>query len=225
MVEICLQQGKSSLYVFSLLLIAPGCLHTHLRNNTIAQMETVHDLQQQQVLDNLAMFVHDVHSYPYFSLIAGGTSQLTDTSSLAITNSWSRVSGAFLYSALGLNPSVSCAAQGVWQITPINDSVKLTVMRCLYQRAVAGCCHIPLPSDCPDCEKVFHTYYPWEDQHSMAHETQSTTTEPTPAGKSETHEAPAARFAPTAALTKLPIRPPGATPRAPKRQPRQGWRR
>ena len=177
--------SKHLLFALSSLLFATGCLHTHLRNNTIAQMETVHDLQQQQVLDNLAMFVNDIHAYPYFSLVAGGTSQLTDTGSISITNSWSRASGAFLYSALGINPSMTCAAQGVWQITPINDSVKLTVMRCLYQRAVSGCCHAPLPSDCPNCEKVFNIYYPWENQQPMAAESQSSAAGPTLAPTAE----------------------------------------
>src|SRR5438105_3980917 len=112
---------KVAMFGSSLLLLLTGCLHTHLRNNTIAQMETVHDLQQQQVLDNLAMFVHDINAYPYFSLVTGGTSQLTDSATLAVTNSWQRVAGAFVFNSLGLNPSVMCQANGQWQIVPIND--------------------------------------------------------------------------------------------------------
>jgi hypothetical protein len=145
-----------------LMLASAGCLQSQLRKNTIVQMQTVHDIQQQQVLDNLAMFVHDINSYPYFSLVAGGTTELTETGSLAVTNGWSRGVGGFLYNSLGINPTVSCTSQGNWQVNPINDSIKLTVMRCVYQKAVSGCCGRQLPANCPDCNAMLKYYYPWE---------------------------------------------------------------
>ncbi len=141
-----------------LMLASAGCLQSQLRKNTIVQMQTVHDIQQQQVLDNLAMFVHDINSYPYFSLVAGGTTELTETGSLAVTNGWSRGVGGFLYNSLGINPTVSCTSQGNWQVNPINDSIKLTVMRCVYQKAVSGCCGRQLPANCPDCNAMLKYY-------------------------------------------------------------------
>ncbi len=116
-----------SIIVLSLMLAVSGCTHAQLRRNTVNQMSTVHDLQQQQMLDNLAMFVQNRAAYPYFSVVTQGTSTLTDTGSLAATNSWSRVGGSFVFNSLGINPTDSRAAAEAWTINPINDSVKLTV--------------------------------------------------------------------------------------------------
>ena len=136
---------------------ASGCTSEQLCRNTVSQLETVHDLQQQQVLDNLAMFVCNRDSYPYYSLVTAGTTQLTDSGTMAITNSFGRVGLAFLYTGLGINPSVQRQSQDGWQVNPINDSVKLTVMRCVYQRAVAGC--FGESADCPDCRSLFSGFY------------------------------------------------------------------
>ena len=68
------------------LAIASGCTTMELRKDTIGQMGTVHDLQQQQVLDNLAMFVCNRNSYPYYSTIGPGACTVADQGSLAITN-------------------------------------------------------------------------------------------------------------------------------------------
>ena len=43
----------------ALILFTTGCMHIPLRNNTANQARTVSDLYQQQVLNNLAMFVDD----------------------------------------------------------------------------------------------------------------------------------------------------------------------
>jgi len=131
-------------------------------------MSTVHELQQQQVLDNLAMFVHNRDSYPYFSVVSQGTSMLTDTGTLAVSNGWGLSStGAFIFNALGVNPMYSRAHQGAWTINPVNDSIKLQVMRCVYRCAVAGCLGTP-PDGCPNCANLFYAYYnmepppPWD---------------------------------------------------------------
>ena len=149
--------------IFMLLLAAlPGCMTVPLRRTTINQVATVHDIYQQQVLDNLAMFVHNRGSYPYFSLIGTGTTSLTDTATLADTNGWARnTAGSLLYATAGLNPSLMRAKMGSWATFPINDSVKLTVMRCVYQSALDGCDSSPGGS-CPDCANLFYAYYNME---------------------------------------------------------------
>jgi hypothetical protein len=141
------------------IVVSAGCTHIQLRRNTVNQMSTVHELQQQQVLDNLAMFVHNRNSYPYFSIVVQGTSTLTDTGTLAVTDAWARTGGHLLYSALGANPTASRAAAEAWTINPINDSVKLTLMRCCYQRAVDGCMGGPPSGNCPDCEHLLQEAY------------------------------------------------------------------
>ena len=116
--------------------VAAGCTNAQLRRNTVGQMQMVHELQQQQVLDNLAMFVMNRDSYPYFSVVTQGTCTLADTGSLALLNGWGRGSAGIaplLFSPTGVNPSASRPHTGSWLINPINDSVKLTVMRCVYR--------------------------------------------------------------------------------------------
>jgi hypothetical protein len=49
------------------LLAASGCTATQLRKDSVQQAQAVHDMEEQQVLDNLAMFVYDCNSLPYFS--------------------------------------------------------------------------------------------------------------------------------------------------------------
>ena len=149
--------ARISWFVVVVGFLASGCTSEQLCRNTVSQMETVHELQQQQVLDNLAMFVCNRDSYPYYTLVTSGNTQLTDSGTMAVTNSFGRVGLAFLYTGLGINPSVQRQAQDVWQLNPINDSVKLTLMRCAYQRAVAGC--FGESTDCPNCRSLFCGFY------------------------------------------------------------------
>ena len=147
------------LLAFFILANGAGCTSLQLRRHTILQAATIHDIYQQQVLDNLAMFVHNRGACPYFALIGQGTSSLTDTASLAETNAWGRnFAEKFIYTGVGLNPSLMRSQQGTWQTYPINDSVKLTVMRCIYHAAVDGSLGSGEHS-CPDCANLFYAYY------------------------------------------------------------------
>ena len=78
---------------------------------------------------------------------------------MAITNGFARTGLGFVYNSLGINPNVQRQSQESWQINPINDSVKLTLMRCVYQRAVAGCFGVCESADCPNCQALFDTCY------------------------------------------------------------------
>jgi hypothetical protein len=143
------------------LIAASGCTAAQLQRHTISQAATVHDIYQQQILDNVAMFVHNRGSCPFFVLINQGTSTLTDTGTLANTNGWSRIAATaiapatFAYASTGLNPSAMRAQQGSWQTYPISDSVKLNVMQCIYRQAVGH----NFNDGCPDCANLFYAYY------------------------------------------------------------------
>jgi hypothetical protein len=142
------------------LVLASGCTSAELRRESISQLSTVHDLQQQQVLDNLAMFVCNRNSYPYFSTIGAGSCTVTDMGSVGNTNSWGRsAAGLFLYNSLGLNPTVSRSVGENWQLNPINDAVRLTLMRCVYQKAVACCFNERESAYCPDCNALYNAFY------------------------------------------------------------------
>ena len=80
---------------------------------------------------------------------------------MALTNGFGRSGLSFVYNSLGINPSVSRQSQEQWQINPVNDSVKLTLMRCVYQHAVAGCYGGMIEAGgCPDCQRLFAGFYP-----------------------------------------------------------------
>ena len=52
-------------------LAGTGCTHVQLRKNTVNQADTLSEIYQQQVLDNLAMFVYDYYSLPHFAIPTG----------------------------------------------------------------------------------------------------------------------------------------------------------
>ena len=70
---------------------ASGCTHVQLRKNSVNQAMAVHDLQQQQVLDNLAMFACNYNATPYFSYANQSGAQVTDQANASASLGWGRV--------------------------------------------------------------------------------------------------------------------------------------
>lgn len=106
-VMMCMKKLLAILIIHMSLIRTMGCTHNQLRRNTVNQMATVHDIQQQQVLDNLAMFVANRNAYPYYSVVSQGTSQLIDQGTLNVSSGFIRNSTNFIFSSLGINPSTS----------------------------------------------------------------------------------------------------------------------
>jgi hypothetical protein len=124
-----------------------------LRKNSVKEAATVGDIQTQQVLDNLAMFVCNPNAMPYFSFPNQSSAGITDTGSAAAAPSFARtVSGI-------LTLSLSRQAQEGFVVTPVNDPRKLELMRCAYQKAVASCCGREPSTTCPDCQTRFKMFY------------------------------------------------------------------
>jgi hypothetical protein len=149
-----------------------GCMHTQLRNNSVNEAMTVGDLQTQQVMNNLAMFVYNYNSMPYFAYPNQGSAIITDQVSGGATAAWGRpiTSGAtapfkpahfgdFLLNAMGLSANAQRASQESFTLTPINDPRKLELMRCAYQIAVSNCGYGTPPRSCPDCQARLNTFY------------------------------------------------------------------
>jgi hypothetical protein len=149
-------------------------MSTQLRKNCVSQAVAVHDLQQQQVLDNLAMFVHDPNSMPYFSYANQSGAQVNDQANAGASAGWGRVNlypqalqanpvtsvpFPFLLSAIGLSGGAQRSQQEAFTVTPVNDPRKLELMRCAYQKAVANCGRGAVSGDCPDCETRFKVFY------------------------------------------------------------------
>lgn len=143
------------------LLAACGCMHVPLRKNTANEARTVGDLYQQQVLDNLAMFAYDPNSVPYFSYANQGSSSISDQGSVGVAPSWSRLAAGvpFLFTMLGTHAEAQRQAAVAFTLSPVNDPRKLELMRCAYQKAIAGCNGLSASTVCPDCQTRFKTFY------------------------------------------------------------------
>ncbi|MEP3479089.1 MAG: hypothetical protein ABJZ55_07575 [Fuerstiella sp.] len=124
------------------LIVLTGCQHAHLRHNTVHQAQTLSDVYEQQVLDNLARTVHDAHAIPSFAYPKEGTTSITDKGGFSASplKNFSNV--------LGIDGSRSGLEQ--WGLTPVSDPDKLQLMQCAYQRAVYGG---PLDACAECCEK------------------------------------------------------------------------
>jgi hypothetical protein len=143
-----------------------GCTHFQLARNTSGQLSTVSTLYQKQVLDNLAMFMHDPGSLPYFSVLSSSNTQLQDTGNASGMLNFARVGMANLFMVSGETTSVGVmrVAQDSWNATPVTDPRRLELMRCAYQTAVAAAACQPgaidtVSSICPDCNQRWKAFY------------------------------------------------------------------
>ena len=143
---------------FSLVLLltfTAGCTHNQLRWNTVQQSNTVASIHQQQVLDNLAMFVSNYNALPSFSFPNQNASNVTDQGTAGVTPGFMWPG----FDSLGLAFGVQRQALEGFTMTPVNDPRKLELMRCAYQKAVATCCYGPVSETCPDCKSAFNKFY------------------------------------------------------------------
>lgn len=123
-----------------------GCQHTHLRYNTVRQAETLAEIYEQQVLDNLAKTVHDAHALPFFAYPKDGSTRITDEGSFNASPIHD------FRSVFGIGGKRTGLEQ--WGLTPVVDPDKLQLMQCAYQRAVYGQPLAPCV-DCCEREKTF----------------------------------------------------------------------
>jgi hypothetical protein len=148
-----------------LLLIASvpitGCTHVQLRRGAVNQADTLADVHQQQVLDNLARFVVNYNAYPSFAFPNQANAGVNDTGSTQLTPGWGRAAtpGTFWLNAIGLQFLGQRQVQEAFVLSPINDPRKLELMRCAYQRAVSSAGFGPESQNCPDCEASFNKFY------------------------------------------------------------------
>jgi hypothetical protein len=130
-----------------LLASAPGCAHKALVGSTIAATRTIQDLDDQQVLDNIAKFVVNRGALPHFAVVSGGTFQMNDTVGVTPSLSWD----AFGLTSVMLGFSGERNAANQWSMDPVSDPEKLNKMRCLYRYVVD-----PLnPDYCLKCQEYF----------------------------------------------------------------------
>lgn len=151
---------RPALFAALLLAAIGGCTHVQLRRNTVRQALTVGDIHQQQVLDNLAMFVYDPASLPTFSYPNQSSSNVTDTGSVQGSGEISRAPLGFLWlGTLGSVLQAQRQAAEAFTLNPVNDPRKLELMRCAYQKALAGCIGTQMSEACPDCQTIQKKFY------------------------------------------------------------------
>ncbi|HEV3261198.1 MAG TPA: hypothetical protein VG013_30375 [Gemmataceae bacterium] len=147
-----------------------ACGPLQLRYESLHQVRTVYDIQQQQVLDNLAMFFYDVNSVPYFAWPSNGTAEVDTNGSASSQTAWQRIVNAGIHGWAMTNLQVTAmdTTRAIWTLNPINDPRKLQLMRCAYQQVVRvcyaecghGCPHAGAGGGlCPDCAKLFSGFY------------------------------------------------------------------
>jgi hypothetical protein len=118
-------------YLVVLLVLATqaGCVHGQLRYSALRSASIIPDLQQQQVMDNIARFCHNPDALPYFAVAGVGTVQVGQAGGASLTLLWNP--RTILTEALNLNGSRSVVEQYSVAVTVSPD--QLSVMRSAYQ--------------------------------------------------------------------------------------------
>jgi hypothetical protein len=165
----------------AVLAVSSGCTALALQKNAVMQAEAAADFERQQVLNNLAMFVYNNNSMPYFSYPNTSVSQVTDQASAGATPTWGRPitggqTGTFtprhfgdmLFNTIGISLNGQRSQQASFTISPVNDPRKLELMRCAYQQAVATCCGGEMSKKCPDCKARLNSFYTGDAEGNVA---------------------------------------------------------
>lgn len=119
--------------------LATGCTHTQLRYNAVHQGNSINEIFEKQVLNNLALFSVNPHAIPSFAVPDSGSTNVTDSGSIA-----GQESNA-LFSKF-LTPSIGRENYGQWNLVPVHDSRRLALMQCAFQQSIGA-----TDGNCNDC--------------------------------------------------------------------------
>jgi hypothetical protein len=141
-----------------------GCqAHAYLRDSTVRTTNTLTDLNYQQVLDNLALFVAHPGSMPSVAVINAGTVTVGDQKTLNTSATYNPTltfaqqgGGALPILSLLFNPSASRTLTENWSLVPVTDVDNLRRIRCAYQLLVLNGGQ---SSDCYDCQGLLARFY------------------------------------------------------------------
>jgi hypothetical protein len=155
---------RAWLLVLALLPALEGCAtHAYLRDNTTRATETLTDLNYQQILDNVAMFVSNPAALPSVAVVTSGTVTVTDQKAYSTSATYSPTllfsqqgGGALPILTLLFNPSVQRQLTENWTVTPVTDIDSLRRIRCAFQLLVLGGGQT---SDCQDCRRLLEEFY------------------------------------------------------------------
>lgn len=154
---------RSCLLLLAFLPVLAGCkTHQNLRKHTVATTATITELNYQQVLNNIALFVHNPGSMPSYAVINSGTVTvddsvgLSDGSAYAPTLTFAQQIGGLAIFNLAPGPNASRNVTENWSMIPVNDVDNLRRIRCALQLLVlAG----GETSDCFNCRQELLDFY------------------------------------------------------------------
>jgi hypothetical protein len=146
------------------LLASSGC-HTHLslRDNTVRTTATLTDLNYQQVLNNVALFVHNPSSMPSVAVVNAGTVTVADQCNVSANATYAPTlpfsqqgGGALPILSLLLNPSGQRNVTENWSMAPVTDVDNLRRIRCALQLLVLDGGQT---TDCEQCLDLLKRFY------------------------------------------------------------------
>lgn len=128
-----------------------GCAQHRIACHSPKHAATLTEIEEQQVLDNIAMFVSNVGSTPYFALPNGGGT---------LTNQSATVGGGLIWTPTTLlSESGNLSGTGGltinWTFKPIVEPERLNLMKCVYWHVTQKC---PV-DDCNDCQTKLSNFF------------------------------------------------------------------
>lgn len=118
---------------FLALFLCAGCTHTQLRQSSLQQASSLTDLQQEQVMGNLAMFTCNPHSLPWHIKLSGGLIQVSDQGTAGFMANFKGMGAPSEYV-----PSLE-GQRGIleqWSVEPATDPDDLELLQVAYRKAV-----------------------------------------------------------------------------------------
>ena len=134
-----------ALVVLSSLFLS-GCASSHLRFNTVQHAETLSDIYEIQVLNNIARFKVNPHATPHFEIPDSGGTDIEGDVNLE--------TGAFNTFRTQFGASTSRTGTSSWVLNPVTDPNKLFRMKCAYQRTVGYSQADSCDSCCDEQKKI-----------------------------------------------------------------------
>src|ERR1700730_18978280 len=113
-----------------------GCTTMALEQYTLAQIRSVGDLRDREVLHCLAQVAANPNALPSLSMSADGITRVSDNVTLNATTTWTRAINGFAMQTLAGN--LSRSPQGSWTIDTVGDYERLEAMRCACLWALRG---------------------------------------------------------------------------------------
>jgi hypothetical protein len=155
---------RASVTLLVLLLATGGCqTHLALRDNTVRTTGTLTDLNYQQVLNNVAMFVANPSIMPSVNVINAGTVTVADQKTVNASATYSPTltfaqqgGGALPILTLLLNPSGQRNVTENWSLAPVTDIDNLRRIRCAFQLLVL---EGGQTTDCESCRDLLERFY------------------------------------------------------------------